>query len=83
MGKAIKYNSLNNYTGSAIYQITVQGILDEEGLQEMTGMSISYSGDPRISTLTGKVEDQSALNGLINTLYNQRLTVVSIVKISN
>jgi len=83
MERAIQNNLLNNYTGRALYQITVEGYLDKQWIHEMTGMSVSYSSNNKISTLTGKVEDQSALNGLINTLYNQRVTVVSIIKISN
>ena len=74
---------LNKYTSPGLYQITLEGNFNTKGIQEMTGMSVSYSADGNISTLTGILEDQSALNGLINTLYNQRFIVVSIIKISN
>jgi len=73
------------YTSPSIYQITVQGKVDEQSIHSMTGMSVSNSGENkqnRLSTITGRVEDQSALNGLINTLFNQRLSVVSIIKIA-
>ena len=74
---------LNNYTSPGLYQITLEGKFNTKGIQEMTGMSVSYSAEGNISTLTGILEDQGALNGLINTLYNQRLSLVSIIKISN
>ena len=72
-----------SYAGPSIYQLTVEGNLDENIFREMTGMTISETSDRRIWTLTGSVQDQSALNGLINALFNRNLSVISIVKLSS
>jgi hypothetical protein len=71
------------YTGSSVYQLTVEGDMDQLKVKEMTGMMVSELEGNRLFTITGKVQDQSALNGLINTLYNMRLSVISIIKISS
>jgi hypothetical protein len=78
------YKYLNDiYTGSSVYQLTVEGHMDQYKVKEMTGMMVSELEDKRLYTITGKVQDQSALNGLINTLYNMRLSVISIIMISS
>jgi len=69
-------------TGGFIYQLKVEGNLDKQRISEMTGMNISEATEGRLWTLTGSFQDQSSLNGLINTLYHMRLSVISIVRVS-
>lgn len=71
------------YTEPSIYQLTVEGKIDKKRVKEMTGMMVSELDNNRLVTITGQVQDQSALNGLINTLYNMHLSVISIIKISD
>ena len=71
------------YTEPSVYQLTVEGKIDKIRVKEMTGMMVSELDNSRLVTITGQVQDQSALNGLINTLYNMHLSVISIIKISN
>jgi predicted oxidoreductase len=71
------------YIGSSVYQLTVEGDMDQLKVKDMTGMMVSELDGGRLFTITGKVQDQSSLNGLINTLYNMRLSVISIIKISS
>lgn len=82
MEKAIQ-RLRDSYSGPSVYQLTVEGHLDAAMFGEMTGMTISETSDGCIWTLTGSVPDQCALNGLINALYNRRLSVISIVKLSS
>ena len=78
------YEFLNDiYACSSVYQITVEGDMDQLKVKDMTGMMVSELDGGRLFTITGKVQDQSSLNGLINTLYNMRLSVISIIKISS
>lgn len=74
---------MDSYSGPSVYEVTVEGHMDIDLFTEMTGMTISNTSDGGIWTLTGALQDQSALNGLINTLYNRQLSVISIVKLSS
>jgi hypothetical protein len=77
-----KVNLSSTNAGATVYQLKVEGNLDKQRISEMTGMNISEETDGRFWTLTGLVQDQSALNGLINTLYHMRLSVISIIRVS-
>jgi hypothetical protein len=65
----------------ATYQIKVQGRLDESWSEWFEGMTITVeSGDegPTITTLTGVVADQAALQGLLDGLYSLGLSLCSV-----
>jgi len=66
---------------SAVYQIKVPGHLDESWSDWAGGMTITVeSGDdgPPITTLTGVVADQAALQGLLRRLYSLGLPLISV-----
>jgi hypothetical protein len=65
------------------YQIVVEGHLDEKWSARMAGLSFDYTNTESISitTLTGKVTDQSELNGVLNALHNNRMKVLSVLKL--
>ena len=68
----------------AIYSIRVIGYLDKSWSNRLSGLNIlSYnatSEDGReMTSLTGELIDQGALIGVLNALYNQRLTILSVV----
>jgi hypothetical protein len=68
----------------AAYQIQVEGHLDERWLTWFEGMTIAVEreGDgPPITTLTGTVADQAALQGMLRALYTLGLTVRSVTRI--
>ncbi len=71
-------------SSSSNYQITVEGKLDESWSPRVAGLVINYSeiDSKIITTLTGKITDQAELNGVFNTLYNNRLKVISVNKLS-
>lgn len=64
-----------------IYQITVQGYLDESRSDWFDGMDIEPQVDAdgrSVTKLTGKVVDQAALHGLLRKLYDLGLLLLSI-----
>jgi hypothetical protein len=65
----------------ATYQIKVHGRLDERWSDSFEGMTVTVEreGDgPPITTLTGTVTDQAALQGMLRTLYTLGLPVRSV-----
>ena len=65
----------------ATYQIKVPGHLDESWSEWAGGMTItveSEGDDPPITTLTGTVADQAALQGLLRRLYSLGLPLISV-----
>jgi hypothetical protein len=65
----------------ATYQIKVPGHLDESWSEWAGGMTITLEGgddDPPVTTLTGVVADQAALQGLLRRLYSLGLPLISV-----
>ena len=63
------------------YEIKVPGRLDESWAEWFEGMTITVEGgddDPTITTLTGVVPDEAALQGLLNRLYSLGLRLLSV-----
>jgi hypothetical protein len=63
------------------YQIKVPGHLDESWSDWASGMTITVAnGDdgPPITTLTGTVADQAALQSLLRRLYSLGLPLISV-----
>lgn len=68
----------------ATYQISVEGRLDERWSDWFGGMTIMVEreGDgPPITTLTGTVADQAALQGMLRALYTMGLAVRSVAQV--
>ena len=67
-------------SGPATYRIIVQGELDYDMGSRLAGMSVSRreneDGDTE-SILVGRLPDQAALSGVLNTLYDLQLPVIS------
>jgi len=67
----------------AIYAIRVIGCLDKSWSKRLSNLTIlSYHTTlvevMEMTTLTGELIDQGALIGVLNTLYNLRLTIWSV-----
>lgn len=65
--------------GSANYQIRVRGSLDASWSERLGGMRIDESQRPDgvlETTLVGRLADQAALSGVLNTLYELHLPVL-------
>ena len=63
----------------AVYQIKMQGRLDESWSGWFNGMAIAFDGDT--TTLTGAVADQSALRGILTRLWDLNLTLLAVSQI--
>ena len=63
-------------TDKRIYQITVQGRLDENWSDWFDGMKITVEHDA--TTLTGSVVDQAALHGILNKIRDLNLALISV-----
>lgn len=67
---------------STNYRIKVQGRLDEKWSDRLGGMRITVdrsSGQSPVTKLEGRLRDQAALAGVLNTLYELHLPVLSVV----
>ena len=68
--------------GPANYQITILGQLDPKWTRRLEGMnatSVTLSDGNIETTLLGRLADQAALSGVLNTLYELHMPVVSAV----
>jgi len=68
------------YDSPATYQIVVQGQIDQTWSDCLEGMhrQVTAEADAPVTTLEGKLIDQAALAGVLNTLYEMHLTVISV-----
>jgi len=67
----------------AVYSIRVLGCLEKSWSRRLSGLNIlSYTSGLtngiEMTTLTGELIDQAALMGVLNALYNLRLTIWSV-----
>jgi hypothetical protein len=65
----------------ALYQVRIQGILDKNWSEYYGGMMIEYEGDPEQSAMTilkGRLADQSALIGVLNSLHDIGYPILSV-----
>ena len=66
------------------YRIRVQGFLDESWSERLGGLRITTSkiGDQKpVSVLVGQLRDQTELAGVLNTLYELHLTLLSVERL--
>ena len=69
----------------AAYQIKVQGRVDPGWSDRLAGMTIRLTEEearPPVTTLKGELSDQAALAGVLNTLYELHLSVLSVYCLS-
>ena len=72
-------------SGEGVYQIKVQGQLDEEWSNWFSGMAIKFENEGDVlplTTLTGVV-DQSALHGILARIRDLNLRLVSVARIES
>lgn len=69
----------------AVYRIVVEGVLDERWVTRMGDMQAtidrSEQGTP-ITRLVGPMPDQAALAGVLETLYELRLPVLAVERVT-
>ena len=66
----------------ATYQIRVQGRVNPDWSDLLAGMAIYLTiseDNPYVTTLEGELRDQTALAGVMHTLYELHLPVLSVI----
>jgi hypothetical protein len=69
----------------ATYQITVQGKIDQSSVDLLGGMNVHHAvveAGHMITTLEGEIRDQTALAGVLNTLYELHLPVLMVMRLN-
>ena len=70
--------------GPAIYRIKVEGCLNASWSDRIEGMNItSMAGQGDTTVLVGRLQDQAALSGVLNTLYELHFPVLSVECLEN
>lgn len=67
------------------YRIRVSGNLDPSRSDVLGGMAIATrrpAGKPPATTLTGELQDQAALMGVLNTLYDSGYAIIEVKRLS-
>jgi hypothetical protein len=65
----------------ATYRVRVQGRLDSRWADRLGGMAITAdtaADKPSVTILVGYMADQAALSGVLNTLYELHLPLLSV-----
>ena len=70
-----------SFSKAAVYKIKVSGDLSENWSERLGGLQINVDRSQNkeaVSTLIGQINDQSALSGVLNTLYELHFSIVSV-----
>ena len=73
------------FHNAAIYSIRIQGSLDQHWSDYISGATIRVKSQPdgsSVSVVTGEFQDQAALAGALNLLYNLGMPLLSVECIS-
>lgn len=76
-----KYRQGVSLLQPAVYRINIQGILDKNWSDYCGGMTIEHEGDPdqyAMTVLVGRLADQSALIGVLNSLHDIGYPILSV-----
>ena len=72
------------YDNPATYWISVQGRIPATWCDCLEGMTItetSAEAEPPLTTLLGELSDQAALAGVLNTLYELHLPLLTVKRL--
>ena len=72
--------SMEGYYEPGLYEIRLKGHLDERWAERFAGLTFSHDGDGT-TVLFGLVVDQAALYGLLRTVRDLGLPLLSVVHI--
>jgi len=76
-----KYRPGVSLLAPARYRICIQGTLDKNWSIYCGGMTIEHENDPKrgaMTIMTGRLTDQSALIGVLNSLYDIGCPILSV-----
>jgi hypothetical protein len=83
--KAVLSPSRSGFDLPATYRIGVQGRIPARWCDRLEGMTItegSQEADTPVTTLLGELSDQAALAGVLNTLYELHLPVLTVERLA-
>ena len=69
------------FDGPAVYRIRIRGRIPAHWSNRLEGMIVAVDtpgARPPVTTLEGELGDQASLVGVLNTLYELRLPVLSV-----
>lgn len=72
---------INGFTSPAVYQINVKGKLGGRWSSHLGGMQITYARKVKghlVTHLTGRINDQTSLAGILKALYDMHFTILSV-----
>jgi len=74
---------IKRYKGKSTYQIVVRGKVDPNFMMQLNNLEVMHTDirGETASTLTGIMEDQEALSGLLNILVDHQYEVISVLQI--
>ena len=81
MVSEIKWKEFLSLGTPATYRILVLGELDQSWSDRLAGMDISVDAHEevgRVSTLMGLLRDQAELSGVLNSLYELHMPLLSV-----
>ena len=76
---------LGDFSKPATYVISVEGLVDEVWAERLAGMkirAIKRKNLPPVTTLKGRLLDQAELFGVLNSLYNLRVTLMKVKRLN-
>jgi hypothetical protein len=77
-------SNTNRFDNPGIYQILVQGRVSASWADRFDGMRVTINEEgnaPPTTTLYGRLPDQAALAGVLNTLYELHLSVLAVMRV--
>jgi hypothetical protein len=74
-------SGLSSGTHPGFFEIHVKGHLDDSWSDWLDGLDIMLSDDGEM-ILSGHIQDQAALMGILNKLYNLNLTLLSVREVT-
>jgi hypothetical protein len=81
-GTGYKNNKvLSANDNSNFFEIRVKGQLDESWSDWLEGLEAKFLNNGEMM-LSGHIEDQAALMGILNKLYRLNLTILSVIEIN-
>ncbi len=72
------------FGGPATYRIVVQGMVSESWRRRLGSLEVTTSSPEigeSLTVLRGRIRDQAALHGLLDTLYALHLPILEVIKV--
>jgi len=82
-----KFDKRYSFDKPGNYRIRIQGILDKSWSGRLGGLRVTACDSDKkegpVTELCGKMRDQAELSGVLNTLYELHLTLISVEMLEN